>query len=252
MLSVPNKRYPHFCQHRQSHALEILRSNADDGVPLRFQTHLLADDLWLAAKTALPCPVTDHRREIARVLVFGGEPSPKNWLDFQYRWIVVGDGLGQNDLTAVAHIERTFRSYIGGQARERVGPLLEVQEIWIRTWTAIAAIDSENPAAVWHRQRPKHQCIEQAKNRRVHADAERQSQNCDSGEPGVRPQLTQSVLQLLTNRLRGNPDRKHSLPQCEPTLSSCSDTSPATIVPARDLLAVLSARTRRTGFLAST
>ena len=70
---------------------------------------------------------------------------------------------------------------------------------------------SQHPSTIWHRQGPQHQCIEQAENGRVHADPERQGQNCDSGEPGMRPQLTQSILQVLPDRLRRNNGCKHSL-----------------------------------------
>jgi hypothetical protein len=127
LLHPVAQRHPQIHAQREVNPLELFGRDADDGVPLRFRSHALADDVGIAREEALPGSVADD----AGFLVFTLKPAAEEGADADDLRVIERDGFGAGVVGEAIEIETGFSGVGGGHAFKRRGAVAEVAEIGI-------------------------------------------------------------------------------------------------------------------------
>ncbi len=168
------------------------------------------EDRRIPAELPLPVAVADHgnQRILSGAVVLGEEPATERDRDAEHGVIVAADELtaGRFDAVAGCHPERGAR--VAGRAGEQVGSSADALVVRIvrRRGGPLGAVRDENQfVRIVHRHRPQHDRFEQAEDRGVRADAERERQDDDRGEPGIAPERAQRVAHVLVDLFQSRP-----------------------------------------------
>jgi hypothetical protein len=180
-----------------------------------------ADDRRIAGVAALPDAVAQqqHARPAGRVLLGPNLPA-QNRLDAEHREHVGGDRRAVEPFRLVAVGERQAAAGHGRHLGEHAGALLPVLQIAIRHIPAVDAVDlvrriqPDQRVGVAKRQRPDRHRVDDAEDRAVDADAERQAEDRQRREPGflasVRAAYRRSWKSVsIQHLIRGNAAEVH-------------------------------------------
>jgi hypothetical protein len=191
--------------HQRLRASSDAGGDAHDLEWLSFERDAGAHDVAAAAVLALPEVMPEHhRRGAAPNVVCRGEETPRGGLHFEDAEILAADPLTAHaaHLAAVRGVERRLaEGRDGSKSRGIVAHLLpeRIREVGARP--GVAQRHDHQLVGTWHRQRPKHDGVEQRVDRGVRADAEGERQHGHRGERGGASQGAERVADVGPQRV---------------------------------------------------
>ena len=214
---IPGPRRPHDRLHHHRHveaasapdrrSVEPRRRHADDGEDVAVQPHLPPDDIRFAGEPRLPEVVADHRHGMrARRHIVGRrqQPSARRGTDVEDVEEVAGDDQAVHQFGRVAGVEAGADAAPAGQAVEVLVVVAQGRVHRIGEHAAVAAGDIGEAGRVADPQALEQRGVDQAEDRGVGADAQRQGQHGGHGEAGLPAQHAGGVAQIL-ERVRDPP-----------------------------------------------
>ena len=168
------------------------------------EPHGAAQDRAVRAELALPEIVTEHDEGVAswhRVLV-GSKVAPELRLHSHHPEEVGAHQQADTQLRQRVGLggERRSRASEGGQSLEALAAIADVDVFAIRRRQLVAEVvggpDGEHVARTRHGERPEQQCVGEAEDGGVGADAEGQRDDGRRGEGGAAPQQVDTMAQV--------------------------------------------------------
>ena len=101
---------------------------------------------------------------------------------------------------------KSVASSIGGRLRLAIDVVGNRHAGLVQIDALVAVPDEDQPVRIRIRQRPQQRLVEQAENRRVRADAQRERQDRDQGENGLLAERPEGIAEVLHGRLDGSAD----------------------------------------------
>jgi hypothetical protein len=187
---------------------KAVRSDTNDRERRAVEDNGRADRARLPAKPALPEAMAEHRDGApgsarSRDLVVGrADRRADRGLDAEHREIAARDQRARDALGRSAGGEAPGRGAKRQQTVERGGAILKMAEQRIRHAELVAA-EHDQPLRVGYRQAAQHECVQEAENGRVRADAQRERGHDRQGEGRPREQRAQRELEILNQSVHG-------------------------------------------------
>src|SRR5262249_43394062 len=196
-----------FCPFRDQRKLEVLGQDANDGERFSIQSKLPAQGRLVAAKSALPILVADNNDRLSAALLFLGlKIAASGQSDPEHREKVGSDphSLNSLGLAFIEHIEP-----IGLITRYPVKtptllmPVLklEVRDISIGELVHGCSPDRCHAVGFDDRRRTQNQCIDEAEDRRIRANPERECKDSNQRKTWLLQQPSRAVTQVLAQSL---------------------------------------------------
>jgi hypothetical protein len=192
-------------------------------------------DVAVTAELPRPIAIAEYGNERActRSIVFRSEPPPENHRYAEDRVVVAGNELSLRRLDAVPgrHLDGApqVRRYTGKRVCARADTF-EVGIVRSRSRAAPGAVrDKKQGVRFVNRQCAQHDGLEEAEDRRICADAERQGQDHDRRKARIAPQRAERVPHILAHLLEPwtDPDgarvllRPRNVAEAEHRLTAC-------------------------------
>ncbi len=191
---------------------ELRGHHADHGEGLAVQRERAADHLGVAAEAALPESVRQHHDLlVARDVVRGTEGAPERRRDPQHVEEVGGDAQPRDPLRVLVAVQVPAPVREARDALERAGAVAVVAELGQREGIAVgrgvAGVDPVEPLRLGEGQRLEQHRVQDAVERRVGADPERQRHEREQREAGGEGEAAQRVAQVLGDVVHGASER---------------------------------------------
>jgi hypothetical protein len=181
--------------------LEAARRDTDDAVALVVDGDVLADDLGVAAEAVLPERVgEDDDVVLARRLLLGGEPAAEVRANAEELEEAGRDGADRHALGGPGAGQVAGRRRVDGRRLEPLAHLLHVEvlehrEHLVRVGVLLVdAAEIDEPLGLAVRQRAEEDAADDAEDRGVRADPDRERQHHDGEEAGGAEDATEEAF----------------------------------------------------------
>jgi hypothetical protein len=190
-LVEPAHRQPHFggLSPVERHAAESARRHADDGEAPAVDSDRAAHNQWIAAESALPEAVADHRNRVggSGPVLSGAEASAGGHSEPERLEVVGGDVFARQKLGPPAGIEAEWYPNVRHQAGEdvRLLPIVQVVRIGGPAPAGIAqahGIKRDQPVGLVNWKGPEEDSVDQTEKRPTRSNAECQTEDRNGGE----------------------------------------------------------------------
>ena len=175
------------------------RRHADDREDVPVQADLAPDHVGAAAEARLPEVVRDHHywmRPRGDVVAWFQQASECR-LHAEHLEEVAGGDDARHELCGVARVEARHDAAPAGQSVEGPGVVAQHRVLRVRENAAGAAIHVDQPLGVRDRQPLEERRVDQAEDRGVRADPEREGEDGGRREARLLPQHARGVAQVL-------------------------------------------------------
>src|ERR1700722_17461243 len=176
--------------------------DSDDGIKITAEVNSTPDDRLVGGELRLPQRVTDENHSRSRFLFIRSESAAKFRTDSERRDQIPGHYLRIHAQRPLLSRQNVGTVVIGNQMFERVVLRAPIKEIGIAyviglRIVRVKRLRLDEPLRLIVGQRPQHDCIDHAEDRRIGADPQRKRDHGNSREAGILAQLPQSVAKIL-------------------------------------------------------